>query len=181
MKASQLEFKIAQLRQENLYTAVQSVAIFVFSFVGTAFVPDLLIRYVIKATSMDQVPPTFEYLPVVFVLIGIVYFVYALLSTLARAAQIRRLTKELDMLPADDCCGNCEHDMGMCCVNCQGNCQCDDHSNCMCGCGMNSMTQEDADEGDIMVEMDEPKKVSTKDMAATMKAMNSKKSKSKKK
>jgi hypothetical protein len=115
---------------------------------------------------------------VVFVLIGLLYFLFAIFSTLSRAAQIRRLAKELDMLPASTCCGSCDQDMGMCCVNCQENCQCDDHSRCSCGCGMNDT---DADEGDVMVGTTESKSVSTKDMAATMKAMNSKKSKSKKK
>lgn len=165
MTASHLQFKIEKAQHTNLLMAIYSILGFIAAFVGAAFLPEILVRYIIKAQSMEQVPAYLEYLPVVFISIAFLFFVFAIFSSIARAMQMKRWEKELDNLVA------------VCCMNCGGNCECVDHTNCQCGC--NTMTTESSEPTVISAE---PVVTGTSaDMAARMKSLNTKKSAKRKK
>lgn len=110
--ADQLRFKISQLRQDKVIYAVESIAVFVLALFASAFLPNLLLRYFYDQTTLTEVPPLLEYIPVAAFLVGVGYFVYVMIGNMGRLSKIKKLEKELDDLIAthgDHCCeGNCD-------------------------------------------------------------------------
>lgn len=112
--ADQLRFKISQLRQDKVLYAVESIAVFVFALFTSAFLPNLLLRYAYDQTTLTEVPPLLEYIPVAAFLVGVGYFLFVVFTNMGRLSKIKKLEKELDDLIAthgDHCCdGVCDCD-----------------------------------------------------------------------
>jgi hypothetical protein len=105
--ADQLRFKISQLRADKQLFAVESIAVFVFSLFVSAFLPNLLLRYFYDQSSLTEVPPMLEYIPVAAFVVGVGYFLYTVVTNMGRLSKIKALEKELDTLLAthgDHCC-----------------------------------------------------------------------------
>jgi hypothetical protein len=131
-KYSSLKFKITQLRQEKVINAIESVTVFMFCIFLSVFLPNLLFRFVYANQQLTETPKVLENLPVAIFVVGVGYFLYAMLGNLLRSSKIRRLEKELDeMVTMSDAC----------CSDCNGNCNCSDHGGCNCGCDVDMMNE----------------------------------------
>lgn len=110
--ADQLRFKISQLRHDKLIYAVESIAVFVLALFASAYLPNLLLRYFYDQATLTEIPPVLEYIPVAAFVVGVGFFLYAMLGNLARMGKIKKMEAELDALIAthgDHCCeGNCD-------------------------------------------------------------------------
>ncbi len=141
-----VQFKIAQLRQDKVVYMVEAIAVFIFVLFINAFLPQILLKYVYANQQLTQEPVLFEYLQNASFILGVGYFLFAILGNLMRAMKIAKLEKEMMSMEMNDCCGdNCNcGDGGACCTNCSGNCDCSNHENCDCGsCEMASETSND--------------------------------------
>jgi len=107
-KADHLRFKISQLRQDKVVYATEAIAVFIFCLFVSLFLPNLLLRYVYTDPNMAQVPKIFEYIPVATFAVGVIYFLYAMISNFIRFGQVKKLEKELDQLVAAHGDHNCE-------------------------------------------------------------------------
>jgi hypothetical protein len=139
MMHSSLRFKISQLRQEKVISMVESIAVFVFCLFITAFLPQILFKYIYANQQLTQEPPIFNFIQTGAFVVGAGYFLFAAAGNIARKMKIRALEKQLENMGdmGMDCCGgNCSCGMGNmdCCSNCDGEmCACDDHGSCSCG------------------------------------------------
>lgn len=165
MKHHSVQFQIDQLRQDKIILAVESIAVMVFALFVSAFLPQLLIRYVYANQQLFEQPRALEYIPLIAFFVGTIYFIYATVMMVMKAIKINKLQTEMTFM-ADEC-------------SCGGDCGCGDHDD----------NWEELDELDKMVEeaMAESKKDSTasKNVAAAKKSATKtkkgKKSASKKK
>ncbi len=103
----QLRFKIQQLRQDKIIFAIESIAVIVFALFVSAFLPNLLLRYFYAKQNLTEVPPSIEYIPVVAFVVGVGYFLFAMVTNLGRWDQVKRLEKQLDDVEMGDGCGCC--------------------------------------------------------------------------
>jgi hypothetical protein len=106
-----LRFQINQLRQDKVIFAVESIAVFIFALFVSAFLPNLLLRYVYVEQNLTEIPPVLEYIPVIAFVVGVGYFLFAILGNLSRWNKIKQMEKELETMTDDDCnCGPHDHD-----------------------------------------------------------------------
>jgi hypothetical protein len=102
--------KIKQLNNTNQTVMLTSIAVLLASLISTAILPTLLIRYMYAGQQLFEQPALLEYIPVVSFVIGMGYFVYAVVSNLMRSMHIANLEKQMEldsMSCGDDCCGDC--------------------------------------------------------------------------
>jgi hypothetical protein len=137
MMHSSSQFEISQLRQQNMVKMVESIAVFVFTLVVTAFLPQLLFKYFYANQQLTEQPALFDYIQVGSFLLGVLYFFYAALGNSRRNMKIRKLEKEMT---SNEMMG------GACCSDCDGMCGCGDHDGCVCGCETDMMSSEDSDQ-----------------------------------
>ncbi len=125
MKFATTQFKIAQLRQEQVVLMLQALTVFVFCIFTTAFLPQILFKYYYAAQQLTQEPKTFEYIQTGSFVLGVAYFLFAGLVSMMKSVQIKSLEKQLNSMNmmGDDCCGG----------DCEEMCMCDNHGNCECG------------------------------------------------
>jgi hypothetical protein len=124
MNSSRVQFKISQLRHQNLVTAAEAIAVVVFAFFAVAFLPRILFTYLFANQQLLEEPAVLTHMPLAFFLIGTAYFIYALVTNVLRSIKIAALEKELDSMPSMG---------GSCCDDCN-DCVCDEHGDCACGC-----------------------------------------------
>jgi hypothetical protein len=110
MKQSKLQFQIDQLRQDKNIAATESIAVMVFSLFVSAFLPQLLVRYVYADQALMEAPALLEYIPVAAFTVGALFFLYAVVSNIMRMIRINQLQAELMALPDDEYGCNCDHD-----------------------------------------------------------------------
>lgn len=107
--------KMKQLYRKSSVVMTTSIAVLLASLIAIAILPTLLIRYLYAGQQLFEQPMLLEYIPVVSFVIGMGYFLYAVVSNFMRSQQISRLEKQLEM-DGDSCyCGddcNCGHDHG---------------------------------------------------------------------
>ena len=104
------QFTISQLRATNQQRLLESIAVFVAALFTSAFLPQLLVQYVYSQEQlMTETPVIFEYLPAITFGVGILYFLFAIITNLMRSRQIKQLATELNL----ECCGGGCHDHGM--------------------------------------------------------------------
>src|SRR5579859_4228266 len=110
------QFQIAQLRQDKVVYMVEAIAVFIFVLFINAFLPQILLKYVYANQQLTQEPVLFEYLQNASFILGIGYFLFAVIGNLMRAMKIGKLEKEMMSMGMDDCCGE--------------NCNCSDGGGC---------------------------------------------------
>jgi hypothetical protein len=117
------QFKISQLRQQKISLMLESLATFLFSVFVTAFLPQLLLRYYFMARNVNPNPSLFDFIQAAGFVIGVGYFIYAVVMSVMKSLQIKKLEAQTEKM------------MGMneCCDGCGEACACDDHGNCDCG------------------------------------------------
>src|SRR5687767_1294938 len=89
------EFEIAQLRQQKLIAAVESLAVFIASLFTAVFLPQLLIQYYYASQPLLEEPMLLRAIPVAAFAVGMGYFVITMLTNLMRHSQIKKLEKKL--------------------------------------------------------------------------------------
>ncbi|MDQ3008144.1 MAG: hypothetical protein M3Q81_00950 [bacterium] len=87
------QFMIDQLRKRSLQATMETISVSVMSFFVLALLPSLLIRYVYANQQLFEQPKALEYIQLAAFLIGVVHFIYTMVSNLRREAQIRQLSK----------------------------------------------------------------------------------------
>jgi hypothetical protein len=120
MKQSSLQFKISQLRHENLAYTMDSIGVFLFSLFLSAFLPQILFRYLYANQQLLEQPKVLEYIPVAAFVIGVGFFIFAMVTNIMRKMKIMKLEKELAQL----------NEMG---CDCGGMCDCGDHDHMSSG------------------------------------------------
>ncbi|HYD35491.1 MAG TPA: hypothetical protein VD999_05465 [Vitreimonas sp.] len=117
MTNSSIHFKVEQLRQKSLLKTVESVAVFFFSIFVTAFLPNLLIRYVYANQQLFEQPKLLEYIPTVSFVLAVAYFLFAMIGNLLREMKAQKLEKEAESMVGCDCedcdCGSHDSHMTM--------------------------------------------------------------------
>jgi hypothetical protein len=105
--------KMKQLYRKSSVVMTTSIAVLLASLITIAILPTLLIRYLYAGQQLFEQPALLEYIPVASFVIGMGYFLYAVVTNFMRSQQISRLEKQLEM-DGDSCyCGddcNCGHD-----------------------------------------------------------------------
>lgn len=144
MKQGNLQFQIDQLRQDKSIAAVESVSVLAFSLFVSAFLPQLLIRYVYANQALLEAPKMLEYIPLAAFTFGAAFFVTSFVGNISRSMKIEKLQSELNTM-GDDC-------------SCGGDCGCNTNEN-----------WEELDELDKMVEEAMAESKSSKTAAATKK------------
>ncbi len=119
----QTEFQIKQLRAERTANMMEAVGVMIAALFFTAFLPNLLIRYVYAAQDLTATPAVLEYIPAAGFAIGALFFIFVAIMNVIRGKKIMKLEKDLMTMAmtADACCTDC------------ANCSCDEHGNCQCG------------------------------------------------
>lgn len=111
---STLSFKIQQLRMKNQTAMVSSIALIVFALFVSAILPSLLVRYVYAEQQLFEQPALLEYIPVASFLLGVGYFIYAVIANFMREKRAKYLEMEMEMMgDGADCCGNHDHGSSM--------------------------------------------------------------------
>ncbi len=107
MKQSSLQFQISQMRQEKQIYTLESIAVFLFSLFLSAFLPQILFRYLYANQQLLEQPKLLEYIPVAAFLIGVGFFIFAMVGNIMRMMKIAKLEKELAQVSMmdDGCCG----------------------------------------------------------------------------
>ena len=112
-QAHHLEFQIDQLKKDKMILALESIGMFLFSFFLTVYLPQLLFQFLFANQQLTEEPPVMKYIPVASFVIAVGYFFYATAMVMMKAMKVKQLSKELSMMPMDDCCGGecgCDHD-----------------------------------------------------------------------
>ncbi len=102
------QFQAQQLRTQSVVKAVESIAVFVFALFTSALLPSLLFRYLYANQELTEQPKMLEYIPVAAFVVGVAYFVYAMVGNWARDGKARRLEQEAIECGCDDCGCDCE-------------------------------------------------------------------------
>lgn len=156
---SATQFKIQGLRQQSQGAMVEALAIMMFALFLTAFLPQILIRFLYADQQLMSEPMLLQYIPIATFVLGVLGFLMAFFGNWRRRGEIRRLEKELSSMSMMDCCSGCDDA-----------CACDDHGNCECGsCDVDGKNMMKAEVG------------TTNDMATQMSALNKRKKSSKRK
>lgn len=158
MKQSALEFQISQMRQERMVLALNSIMVFVGALFTTALLPQILFKYLYANAQLTAEPPLLAKIPEVCFAVGALYFIYAVVQGFMLNMKLKALQKEVMNSSMDE----------ICCVDCNEDCACPDHDNCLCGC------EDDVEEIDV-VEVVEPVKAAEKTKTAAKKKSVSKK------
>lgn len=119
------QFQISQLRQQSALKMVEALAVFIACLFVTALLPQLLFKYFYANAQLTEQPPIFDYIQAGTFLVGVLFFLYAVVGNLQRSMKIRKLEKEM---MSSEMMGDA------CCAGCDGMCNCDDHAGCQCGC-----------------------------------------------
>jgi len=121
---SQLQYEASQLRLAKVVSAIESIAIMIFALFTSAFLPQILLKYMYAGQQLTQEPALLTYIPIVAFALGATYFVAAVLANILRSQKIMALESEMKKVSvvADNCCNNCSD-----------SCTCDEHGNCECG------------------------------------------------
>lgn len=134
MNPSLLKFKIAQLRQDKSIATIEAIMVVAIAFFGYVFLPQVIFQLFYAKAQLTEEPAVLKNMPLAIFAIATVYLVYAIVNNVLRTMAIINLERELMSAAV----------MGMgtaCCSNCGGDCMCDDHGNCACGCGEAGKTQ----------------------------------------
>lgn len=98
MKHHSVQFQIDQLRQDKIILAVESIAVMVFALFVSAFLPQLLIRYVYANQQLFEQPRALEYIPLIAFFVGTIYFIYATVMMVMKAIKINKLQTEMTFM-----------------------------------------------------------------------------------
>lgn len=109
---SHLRHKSQQLRTQSLIKTVEAVLVLFAAIFVTALLPSLLIQYVYSGQALFEQPAALQYIPVISFIVGIGYFIYAMVGNVLREGRARRFDMEAEAMH-DECCGNCMHDGDM--------------------------------------------------------------------
>lgn len=105
---SHLRHQAHQLRTQSLIKTVEAILVLFAAIFVTAILPSLLIQYVYAGQALFEQPAVLQYIPVVSFVIGIGYFLYAMVGNLLREGKAKRL--ELEAEAMGDCdCGHHDH------------------------------------------------------------------------
>jgi len=117
MHAKHTQFKIAQLKQDKLILAVESILIFFLSIFLSVFLPALILEYVYGAgVGLTTEPEAFKVIRVATFVLPVVFFLYAFGQSIMKMGQIGKLHKELEIqMMSDEGC------------SCGGDCGCGGH------------------------------------------------------
>ena len=94
--------------------ALESIAIMIMAFFITVFLPQLLFQFYFANQELTAEPEVIKYIPVIAFAVAVLHFVYATVMMVMSFMKIKQYSKELVMLSAEDCCGNCGCDEGSC-------------------------------------------------------------------
>ncbi|HEX7017654.1 MAG TPA: hypothetical protein VF209_01975 [Patescibacteria group bacterium] len=104
---SHLRHKSQALRTQSLIKTAEAILVIFAAIFVTAILPSLLIQYVFSGQALFEQPPVLQYIPVVSFVIGIGYFIYAMVGNILREGKARRYDLEAEAM-GDDC--GCGHD-----------------------------------------------------------------------
>ncbi|MEO8581078.1 MAG: hypothetical protein ABI425_00700 [Patescibacteria group bacterium] len=113
MQVQHLEFKIDQLRKDKMILSLMSINVFILSLFLALFLPQLLFQFVFASQNLTAEPPVLTYIPAAGFVIGVGFFIYAVVMILMKKMKIMQLETELSMMMTDDSC-NCGCDCGDC-------------------------------------------------------------------
>lgn len=85
------QFKIDQLRKENLIAAVEAIAFLVLGFFVTVYLPSLLYQFAFDPTTLTEEPAVVRYIPIASFVVAVAFFLYALVGNTRRMMEIRKL------------------------------------------------------------------------------------------
>jgi hypothetical protein len=88
-------YRIKMLQQRRLITAVESIAVLVFSLFVAIFLPQLLLRYLYADQQLLAEPVLLQYIPVVAFAIGVGFGLYALVANIMTMMKVRKLQAQL--------------------------------------------------------------------------------------
>lgn len=108
---SDLTFKVSQLRSKNQIAMTTAVAVMVAALFITALLPSLMVRYYYAGQQLLQEPVLLQYIPLVSFIIGVGYFLFALVTNLLRAKRANYLENQISK---ENCCGDSH---AKCCSN----------------------------------------------------------------
>jgi flagellar biosynthesis protein FliQ len=95
MTHSSLEFQVEQLRARNLQRTLESLLVFILAIFVSALLPSLLVRYLYAGQQLFEEPQLLQYIPVVSFVIGVAYFIYAVVTNLMREMKATRLERQM--------------------------------------------------------------------------------------
>lgn len=106
--ARPVRFQITQLRLQTLSKSVESVVVVLFSTVMAAFLPNMIARLLFgnqmafgQTEQMEAILTYLGYIPLVFLAIAIVHFLFVMTMNWMRERQIAALSKQLKALEMD--------------------------------------------------------------------------------
>lgn len=105
-----LQFKIDQMRKQNMTSAIESIAVFLLAIATTIYLPSLLIQYVYANQQLTAEPALLTYIPLVSYGIATLFFLYAMINNIMRMMKIKSLEKELELVDFEHDGCNCDHD-----------------------------------------------------------------------
>lgn len=110
MCKSSKQFEVEQLRTQNVVWSVEAILMILASLFIVAILPSLLLRYVYTNPQLMEQPKLLEVIPVAGFVIGIGFFLFAMVTNVMRELKARRLQKEvMTMLDSCDCEGGEHH------------------------------------------------------------------------
>jgi hypothetical protein len=104
-----VRFEITQLRLQSITKTVESLAVVLFTTVMSAFLPSTLARMIVgnqmtyePTAAMQQMITVIGYIPVVFLAIGTLHFLFVMTTNWMREKKVNELQKALKALDMDD-------------------------------------------------------------------------------
>ncbi len=94
---SDLTYKVRQLRAVNHNVMITAVTVLVAALFTTALLPTLLVQYVYAGQQLFETPPLLEFIPLASFVIGMGYFIYAIVSNMLRAKRASYLDKKIEL------------------------------------------------------------------------------------
>ncbi|MBU0576739.1 hypothetical protein KJ707_03085 [Patescibacteria group bacterium] len=98
---SDLAFQVSQLRARSQNVMLTAVTVIVAALFVAALLPSLLVQYVYAGQQLFTEPLLLKFIPLVSFVIGIAYFIYAVIGNLLRAKRANYLEKQMEL---EDCC-----------------------------------------------------------------------------
>jgi hypothetical protein len=107
--ARPVRFQITQLRLQSITKSVESIVVVLFTTVMAAFLPNVLARVLLgnqlsfeQSAAMEQVLMYLGYIPVVFLVIGALHFLFVMVTNWMRERQVNALQQVLKSLEMED-------------------------------------------------------------------------------
>ncbi len=98
-----MQFRLAQLRIKNQQVVIEAILVLIAALFTSALLPSLLVRYVYATQNLTSEPALLVTIPTVAFGVGILYFVYAMVSVMWRNFQAMKLEKEMmRLMPTGD-------------------------------------------------------------------------------